>query len=112
MTPHASHSTPDTPAAPPALQVEEIAVQIEDPFGSKANDLPLEALALCRQLIRCFRPRTVLVKSRALSLLQQRLLTANRLAQHGLPTHWHGRPLVVAAVGVVAVRRVARRLQP
>ena len=31
------------------LQVEEIAVQIEDPFGSKANDLPLEAYTLAVQ---------------------------------------------------------------
>ena len=47
---HASHSTPDTrPATPPVLQVEEIAVQIEDPFGSKANDLPLEAYTLAVQ---------------------------------------------------------------
>ena len=29
--------------------MEEIAVQIEDPFGSKANDLPLEAYTLAVQ---------------------------------------------------------------
>ena len=87
-----------------------VSVLVVDVNQIVGNDLPLEALALCRQLVRCFRPRVVLVKSRALSLLQQRLMTSDRLAQHGLPTHRHSKPLVVAAVGVAAYRAAALQL--
>ena len=87
-----------------------VSVLVVDVNQIVGNDLPLEALALCRQLVRCFRPRVVLVKSRALSLLQQRLMTSDRLAQHGLPMHRHSTPLIVAAVGVAAYRAAALEL--
>ena len=73
------------------------------------NDLPLEALALCRQLVRCFRQRVVLVKSRALSLLQQRLMTSigsRSSCRRRTATANHSS----AAVGVAACRAAALRL--
>ena len=53
------------------LQVEEIAVQIEDPFGSKANDLPLEAYTLAVQadVLRLLDEASIGASSRGLCLL-------------------------------------------
>ena len=74
---HASHSTPDTPATPPVLQVEEIAVQIEDPFGSKANDLPLEAYTLAVQadVLRLLDEASIGASSRGLAAVSYTHLT-------------------------------------
>ena len=71
------------------LQVEEIAVQIEDPFGSKANDLPLEAYTLA-------------VQADVLARLAARVEEARRQAQHPTdgPPPIHPAVLAQALVGM------------
>lgn len=103
-----------------------VSVLLLDANDAVGNDLPLDLLALCRQLSRALSPslHTLVVKSRALDRLRGQLQTSASLtsvddgglagARNGwpapLPPLRSGQARVVASMGVAEYRSAAERL--
>jgi SAM-dependent methyltransferase len=105
-----------------------VSVLMLDANDAVGNDLPLDLLALCRQLSRVLSPsiRVLIVKSRALDRLRGQLVTAvsltnedgSALAEMSPSSAWplpvpplrSGLVRIVAAMGVAEYRAAAQRL--
>ena len=105
-----------------------VTVLLLDANDAVGNDLPLDLLALCRQLSRVLSPsiRALIVKSRALDRLRDQLVTAASLANDDssalseaassnswpppVPPLRSGFVRIVAAMGVAEYRAAAQRL--
>lgn len=90
-----------------------VTVLLVDAYDVIGNDLPLELLALCRQLSRVLAPslHTILVRSKSLGQLQSQLSTArNIIGSEDLRPPRNGKPHIVAAFGVYEYRLAAEQL--